>query len=101
VRIQITCPVSRYPLLVAEGDGGWLTSTEAAALLGMPLRTFQRIPREELPYEQTSGGARRSGRRKYRRADVEQWTPGPGRSHEQRITDLERRLADVERRLGK
>lgn len=64
------CKVSNLAVMAPAGKDE-VTSTEAAAILGIARPTILLIPRDKLPYRQLEGGAKRAGRRYYKRADVE------------------------------
>ena len=64
------CKVSNLAVMAPAGKDE-VTSTEAAAILGIARPTILLISRETLPYRQLEGSAKRAGRRYYKRADVE------------------------------
>jgi len=75
-------------------DDETLSTGEVAKLLQVDPVTVWRIPRRELPYSQTPGGARGRGHRRYRRGDVEAYrgqraAPVPPPSIEDRVVELE------------
>ena len=64
------CKVSNLAVMAPAGKDE-VTSTEAAAILGIARPTILLISRETLPYRQLEGSAKRAGRRYYKRTDVE------------------------------
>ena len=80
----------------------WLSGPQVAAILGVSSVTVLRAPRSELPYEETPGGEQRGGRRRYRKADVEEYRQrraGGTERVERQLRGLCERLDEVERQL--
>ena len=78
---------------------GLLSGAEVAERLRLHPATVRRIPAAHLPYEETPGGDRRGGRRRYRPEDVEAYARGRTSSLDERVAELERWRKDVDRRL--
>ena len=72
-----------------------LSGTEVARRLGVHPSTVWRYTADELPYEETRGGTKRRGRRRYRLSDVERFQAGDN-APAPSLTDLTARVADLE-----
>ena len=74
----------------------FLTSPQVAEILGIHRDTVYGIPRDELPFLESTGGSQRRGRRRYRTEDVRAYMARQLATPVDRMEDHERRLLAVE-----